>query len=262
MNDEREAKRLANKVDADTWVAQYVTPNLAASKSLLDVGCGPGILAIAVAQAHSELEVTGIGVSPDRLAALKKILPSNVRLQVGDARSLPFEDDTFDFVYCRFLLEYLAARQKAADELVRVCRPGGRVMLQDLDGQFLWHHPEDEALRGQIERVFAGLSNIGFDPFIGRKLFSIAKMAGLVDLRVIAESYHLYAGRIDDWNLQLWETKLDIAMPVIANILESEDAAKSLKSRFLDYLLRDDSLTYSVVFTVVGTKPSGARDLF
>jgi SAM-dependent methyltransferase len=254
MDDPREARRLAGKVDAKAWVARYFTPHLRASRRVLDVGCGPGALAAAAGLAHHGIEVTGIDLSADRFAASDGNLPPNVRIQAGDARALPFEDGSFDFVYCRFLLEYLSARQRAVEEMVRVCRPGGRVLLQDLDGQFLWHYPEDEDLCGTLEELFAGIKGNGFDPFVGRKLFHIAKVAGLADLLVAAESYHLYAGRIDDRNLQFWETKLDIAMPIAAKLLGSGEAAQSLKSRFLEYLLRDDSLTYSVIFTVIGNK--------
>jgi hypothetical protein len=141
--------------------------------------------------------------------------------------------------------------------MVRVCCPGGRILLQDLDGQLVWHYPEDVELQETLGRVMAGLAEGGFDPLVGRKLFSLAKSAGLTDIEVTAESYHLYAGCIGNRNLRLWETKFDIAMPAAAKILGSTDAAQRLKYRFLEYLCRDDTLTYSVLFTVTGTKPSG-----
>ena len=49
--------------------------------------------------------------------------------------------------------------------------------------------------------------------------------------------------------------KLDIALPTMEKALGSRDRAEWLKASFLDYLRRDDSLTYSVVFTVTGVKP-------
>jgi len=95
--------------------------------------------------------------------------------------------------------------------------------------------------------VLRGLSATGFDPFVGRKLLSLAKTSGLRDVSVAVEAYHLIAGQVDDRNLGLWETKLDIAMPAAARILGSQQAALALKVRFLDYLKREDTLSYSVV---------------
>ena len=255
MDDPRQARRLVEKVDADAWVAKYLTQHLAAGQTVLDVGCGPGALVSAAAQAQPEIEMTGVDLSSDRFAEAATRLPRNGRLVRGDARALPFPDNSFDFTYCRFLLEYLADRQEAIRELVRVGKPGGKVMLQDLDGQFLWHYPQDQELSQQLELVFCSAETKGFDPFVGRKLFHFARTAGLANLQVSVESDHLYAGRIDDHNFRLWETKLDIALPIATRILGSQAAAEALKQRMLDYFLSEDTLTYSVLFTVIGTKP-------
>ena len=63
--------------------------------------------------------------------------------------------------------------------MTRVCKPGGTVLLQDLDGQLLWHYPEDAEVQQTAEKVVAALAATGFDPFVGRKLFWLAKKAGL-----------------------------------------------------------------------------------
>jgi hypothetical protein len=74
-------------------------------------------------------------------------------------------------------------------------------------------------------------------------------------LDVAIEPYHVVAGAIEDSVRALWELKLDIAIPAAAKALGSKEAAENLARRFLSYLDREDTLTYSVVFTVVGTKP-------
>lgn len=255
MEDPREAGRLSRKVDADLWVTQYLAPWLPTKGKILEVGCGPGSLAIAAGRSAPTADVTGVDLNPDRFSQTIGGLPPNVKLLQAEAGHLPFPEDNYDFVYSRFLLEYLSDREGAVREMLRVCRPGGRVLLQDLDGQMLWHYPEDAQLQLGIGRVVAGLEHLGFDPFVGRKLFSVMKSSGLGDIRVSAESYHLYAGAIDSINLELWETKLDIVVSAAAKILGSEEEAIALKRRFLEFLKRDDSLTYSVVFTVVGQKP-------
>jgi SAM-dependent methyltransferase len=255
MEDAREASRLTRKVDPQQWVARYLSRLLPRFGKVLEVGCGPGALAIAAARERPTLTVTGVDISPARFARTAADLPPNVILLQADAVDLPFVNGAFDVVYSRFLLEYLSDKQRAVDEMVRVCDAGGKVLLQDLDGQLVWHFPEDAELQEGLHRVLGALGARGFDPFVGRKLFSFCKSAGLKDIRVSAESYHLYAGPIDDHNLRLWQEKFDIVLPVAASVLGGEPAALALRERFLDYLRRDDSLTYSVIFTVEGTKP-------
>jgi hypothetical protein len=131
--------------------------------------------------------------------------------------------------------------------------PGGTVVLQDLDGQLLQHYPPDPTLQRQLESAIAGLGTTGFDPFVGRKLFALARAAGMSvrDLRV--EPYHLIAGRADEHTRRLWSLKLDIAQPATARALGSRQEADALRNRLLAYLDREDTLTWSYLFTVWAT---------
>jgi SAM-dependent methyltransferase len=152
------------------------------------------------------------------------------------------------------LLQYLREKEKAVAEMVRVCRPGGTVLLQDLDGQLLWHYPEDAVMQRGVERVVAALAATGFDAFVGRKLFWLAQNAGLKKLDVQVECYHLIAGAAEPRILTQWELKLDIAKAQMAKVFGSKAEAEDQVGRFLEYLRRPDTLTYSTVFTVTGEK--------
>jgi SAM-dependent methyltransferase len=152
------------------------------------------------------------------------------------------------------LLEYLRAPEQAVREMARVCRPGGRVLLQDLDGQLLWHYPRDAELERQVTATLAVLARTGFDPFAGRKLYHHCYSTGLTQLSSHVEVYHHYAGAIDAENERLWDLKLDIALPAAAVALGSEREALALKTRFSSYLRRPDTFTYSNLVTVVGVR--------
>jgi hypothetical protein len=86
-------------------------------------------------------------------------------------------------------------------------------------------------------------------------LFSLAHKAGLENISVQVECYHLIAGEIQPDILQQWQLKVEIALPQIARVLGSNEAAEDYGQRFIDYLRRPDTLTYSNVFTVTGQKP-------
>jgi len=100
----------------------------------LDVACGPGLVALAFAKVARQ--VVGIDVTPamiDRARALQaeRDLP-NVSWQIGDVAHLPFPDDTFTIVTCRYALHHVFDPRAVAAEMVRVCAPGGRVALVDV----------------------------------------------------------------------------------------------------------------------------------
>ncbi|HEY3911398.1 MAG TPA: methyltransferase domain-containing protein [Stellaceae bacterium] len=103
------------------------------SDTLLDVACGGGIVVCAFA-AHVR-HATGIDMTPamlDRarqLAAEKGI--SNVSWHEGDVSALPFADASFDIVTTRFAVHHFPDPATVMREMVRVCAPGGRVLVID-----------------------------------------------------------------------------------------------------------------------------------
>src|SRR5690242_9492298 len=278
MDDPREGQRLLDKADPEVWISKFLAPHFSRVSRLLSVGCGPGVFLPEVAEAHPEMEVVGVDISARRVRDAQERfrgLP-NAYAHQGDAMALPLEENSFDLVFCRFLMEYLPNKPLAVREMMRVCKPGGTILLQDLDGQLLWHFPEfgvlgkvpqdldgqllwhfpeDAELRRNTERVIDHLASTGFDPFVGRKLFSLCLGAGLTDVRVQLDPYHLYAGAIDERQFSQWRTKLEIARPQLVTVLGSEDAARTYSEKFLGYLQNPETLTYSCLFTVTATKP-------
>ena len=258
MEHPREAQRLLDKVDPEAWIAKFLEPHLAGVGRFLSVGCGPGVFLRELANAHPKMNVTGVDISSSRIHEADQRLSglSNAHVYVGDAMSLPFEANSFDVVFSRFLLEYLPDKQGAVREMARVCAPGGLVMLQDLDGQLIWHFPEDPKLQADTEHVLSHLAAGGFDPLVGRKLFSFCLGASLKGVRVHVDPYHLYAGSINEKELANWKAKLEIAQAQIKVALGSNKAAQDFSDRFLAYLGNPETLTYSCLFTVTANKPS------
>jgi len=256
MDDPREAMRLELKVDPEMWVHKYVAHRLSPGFKVLDVGCGPGVILREIAELDPTIRATGVEISPDRvrMAVDKHADTSRISFTAGEAHAMKFLSNSFDFVYSRMLFQYLPDKQGALAEVVRVCRPGGTVLLQDLDGQLLWHYPESPGVQRAVETVVKALGKTGFDPFVGRKLYRLAQLAGLENLKVDVECYHLIAGEIRPHILEQWKLKLDIAFAQIAQVLGQQGARKQIDC-FLEYLQRPDTLTYSTVFTVVGEKP-------
>ena len=257
MEHPREAQRLLDKVDAHAWIAKFIEPRLAGVRSFLSVGCGPGVFLRELATSYPEMKIVGVDISQSRVRDAEQRLSGlpNARAFVGDVQSLPFEANSFDFVFSRFLMEYVPDKHGAIREMKRVCTPGGTLLIQDLDGQLVWHFPEDLELQKDTERVVNSLARTGFDPFVGRKLFSLCLGATLSDVRVQVDPYHLYAGSIDEKEFANWQAKLEIAKSQIKAALGSDEAAQKFSDRFLAYLRNPETLTYSCLFTVIANKP-------
>jgi SAM-dependent methyltransferase len=252
MEDPREATRLVAKVDPCKWVAEELGDRIGPSTTVLEVGCGPMHLIGAVKRAGA---VTAIGVdlSHERLRAGSNAGVAGLAGARAIADHLPFADASFDVVYTRFLLEYLADPASAVAEMQRVARPGGTVVLQDLDSQLVNNYPPDVVLERLIGEFLAA-SKGSLDVFIGRKLFSLATAAGLKEVTVRTNAYHLIAGTADPRTMASWDLKLDIAHPSIVRAL-GNDKADELRERLLKYLADPCTLSYSTLFTVVGSVP-------
>jgi SAM-dependent methyltransferase len=150
---------------------------------VLEVGSGLGILAADVAKRVPDGEVVGLEYSLDQLQAVRVSAP-NLCLQQGDAHALPFPDESFDAVYCRYLLEHVADPPKVLGEMRRVLKPGGRIFALENDISVNRFDPDCPAW----DRVWAAFitlqAQLGGDGIIGRRLYGLVKRAGFREIEL------------------------------------------------------------------------------
>jgi ubiquinone/menaquinone biosynthesis C-methylase UbiE len=172
-------------------LAVYVTPDVAAQRHaflqalepqpgerVLDVGCGPGLLASGIAVAvGSSGAVHGIDLSESLLAAARAQCANQpwVELRHGDAMRLPYADATFDAAISTQVLEYVSDVDRALAELRRVLRPGGRAVLVDTDWDSIVWHSRDAA---RMNRVLAAWEKHAADVRLPRTLAPRMRRAG------------------------------------------------------------------------------------
>lgn len=134
------------------FVARSVRPGKLGR--VLDVACGTGDLALAVAARPNRPEVVGLDLVPAMLArAANKVgsKDANVRLVAGDGTRLPFADASFDAVTIGFGIRNIPDRVGAMREMARVLAPGGRVYVLEFTS------PQRPWVRAVYQRYLARL---------------------------------------------------------------------------------------------------------
>ena len=124
---------------------------------VLEVGIGTGIN---LALYPKEASVTGIDYSEEMLEKARERMARkgvrNARLLQMDGADLKFADNSFDIVYAPYLISVVPDPVKVAQEMRRVCRPGGRII-------FLNHFLSPNLLLSRIERLISPATiHIGF----------------------------------------------------------------------------------------------------
>jgi demethylmenaquinone methyltransferase/2-methoxy-6-polyprenyl-1,4-benzoquinol methylase len=104
---------------------------------VLDVATGTADVAIEVARRRPGIEVTGLDFVQKMLdigleKVIRKGLQDRIRFINGDAMNLPFPDDTFDTATIAFGMRNIPDRRGAIKEMMRVVRPGGKVLVLEM----------------------------------------------------------------------------------------------------------------------------------
>lgn len=99
-------------------------------QKVLDVACGSGTAALVAARRYCE--VTGIDYVPELIERARNRAEADglkAGFMIADAQELPFPDNSYDVVLSVYGVQFAPDQEKAASEMLRVCRPGGKIGL-------------------------------------------------------------------------------------------------------------------------------------
>lgn len=136
-----------------------------AGQEILDIACGTGDFSIAIARAMAPgSRVTGLDLSEGMLAVMRAKLAADgledrVACVQGDSEALPYADTTFDCVTIAFGIRNFEHRETALREILRVLKPGGKLVILELSV------PSNPVIRWFYKLYFTGLL-----PIIGGKI--------------------------------------------------------------------------------------------
>jgi SAM-dependent methyltransferase len=165
----------------------YTQMQIKPGQRVLDVGCGIGVDVLALAQllgAHGQ--ACGVDGDAEMVQQASATIAARSITQAsaayGNASELPWPNDYFDATRSERMFQHLAQPEIALAEMVRVTRPGGRVVLLDTD----WGSLSINAPNAELERRL-----VAFKPeqalrngFVGRQLVALAHSAGLRELHI------------------------------------------------------------------------------
>lgn len=161
----------------------------------LDVGCGGGDVSLEMARlVGPHGSVVGIDMDAVKLAlaeqdAYEEQL-ANVTFREGNAVELG-ADGVYDLVYARFLLTHLPDPLLAAQQMVRAARPGGAIVIEDLDHAAVFSYPACSALDQYVALYNQAARLRGADPEIGPKLPELLRQAGgqAIQLQIVQPTF-------------------------------------------------------------------------
>ena len=161
----------------------------APGERVLDVGCGPGFYcAELVEEVGAEGSVLGLDASPQMLALAARRCAGheNVEFKEADATALGVEPGSFDAALCVQVLEYMPDVAAVLAELHRAVRPGGRVVLWDVDWVTVSWHSTDPR---RMQRVLEAWDEHVVHPSLPRLLAPAMRAAGFADVEMQGHSF-------------------------------------------------------------------------
>ncbi len=169
---------IALDLEKEAWRESGLQPGM----NVLDLACGPGFTACELAKVAGNGQVTGVDINEELIATAHQAKESegveNVSFQLGNLYELDLPENSFDFVYARFVFQHLEKPKLALSNVWKILKPGGTLCILDIDDNWTSFSPESDAFVKFIRKAGAGQKRKGGNRLIGSQLFGLLTKAG------------------------------------------------------------------------------------
>jgi SAM-dependent methyltransferase len=194
----REAVRLNDQADTLDELLHYDTL-FKQGELVLEAGCGVGAQTKIIAPKNPETHFIAVDLSSDSLVNAKKLIESmhvfNVEFQQADIFKLPFNDNTFDGIFICFVLEHLHTPSIALQELKRVLKKNGTIMVIEGDHGSTFFYPDSRYAHMAIDCQVKLQKKHGGNCNIGRELYPLLNTSGFKNIHVSPRMVYVDASR-------------------------------------------------------------------
>ncbi len=260
MESSEEELRLELKTDPEAVLEQARWCGVTKGKKILDAGCGPGIVTSLLSNI-TEHPIVGVDYSPKRIAYARKHYGKEdlIEFALYDLRDeLPF-GERFDLVWARFVLEYnRSSLNQIVENLTKVLRPGGTLCLLDLDNNCLGHYPLPARLENALHKIMGYLEEEhDFDPYVGRKLYSLIYEAGFEEIRMDMRPHHLIYGDVSRGDMFNWTKKVEMVTQKAPFVIKEiyPNGLQEFFGDFEKFFENPMRFTYTPIIMCKGIKP-------
>lgn len=207
---------------------------------ILDIAAGTGEPGLTIASRIPEGKVIITDLSGDMLAiarehAAKRNI-ANMETVVCDVSELPFEDNTFDAVSCRFGFMFFPDMQLAAKEMVRVLKPEGKLAAS------IWNGPDKNFWVTATMATIARNMDLPAPPAGSPGMFRCAKSGLIADLFTQAGLKHVtekeISGKLRVGTADVyWNVMTEVGAPIVAALSKADEAMKAkIKKEVLEIM--------------------------
>lgn len=252
LNDKIEHLRLDEQNSMEVYSVKEELKNVQINKDdlIMDAGCGHGAITDELLS-RGATKIVGVDGSAERIKnfSLKYKEFNSIKSEVSKLEALPFQDETFDKIICRFVLHHVTGPDNILREYKRVLKKGGQLIIVDSDGILFNIYSRNYDFTTEFESL---KKNLSMDMMIGRKIKPYLNEIGLKDLHSKIIPMHFTGEQLLNERDQ-YISRFDSMKATIDEIL-GEKQSKSFIENYINALNDSSTELFYNKFVVTGVK--------